>query len=141
MIVLMAGSAWRSAFLVLGIASLGWLIAWVWFFRNDPHEHSSITAEELAALPPRAAQNASLGVPWLRLARRILPVTAVDFCYGWTLWLFLSWIPSFFFGNYHLNLKNSALFSAGVFLSGVVGDTLGGIVSDHVLRRTGNLRR
>jgi hypothetical protein len=24
-------------------------------------------------------------------------VTAVDFCYGWTLWLFLSWIPSFFY--------------------------------------------
>jgi hypothetical protein len=64
-------------------------------------------------------------VPWLSLARRVLPVTAVDFCYGWTLWLFLSWIPSFFFQNFHLNLKDSALFSAGVFLSGVVGDTLG----------------
>jgi len=80
-------------------------------------------------------------VPWLSLARRVLPVTAVDFCYGWTLWLFLSWIPSFFFQNFHLNLKNSALFSAGVFLSGVVGDTLGGIVSDRILKRTGNLRQ
>ena len=28
--------------------------------------------------------------------RRQLPVTLVDFCHGWTLWLFLSWIPSFF---------------------------------------------
>jgi len=35
-----------------------------------------------------------------------------------------------------LNLKDSALFSAGVFFAGVVGDTLGGVVSDVILRRT-----
>jgi MFS family permease len=76
-------------------------------------------------------------VPWRRLFRTILPVTAVDFCYGWTLWLFLSWIPSFFLRNYHLDLKQSAAFSAGVFFAGVIGDTLGGILSDRLLRRTG----
>jgi MFS family permease len=68
----------------------------------------------------------------------MLPVTAVDFCYGWTLWLFLSWIPSFFFQNYHQNLMQSAFYSTGVFLAGVVGDTLGGVMSDRILHRTGN---
>jgi MFS family permease len=68
----------------------------------------------------------------------MLPVTAVDFCYGWTLWLFLSWIPSFFYQNYQLDLKDSAFFSAGVFLAGVAGDTMGGVLSDHILRRTGS---
>jgi hypothetical protein len=78
-----------------------------------------VTAAELERLDTgRMATVARPRVPWLSLARRVLPVTAVDFCYGWTLWLFLSWIPSFFFQNFHLNLKNSALFSAGVFLSG-----------------------
>jgi nitrate/nitrite transporter NarK len=69
----------------------------------------------------------------------VLPVTLVDFCYGWTLWLFLSWIPSFFYKSYHLDLKHSAVFSAGVFLAGVVGDTVGGVLSDWILRRTGRL--
>ena len=55
----------------------------------------------------------------------MLPVTVVDFCYGWTLWLFLSWIPSFFYQNYQQNLMQSAFYSAGVFLAGVIGDTLG----------------
>ncbi|MGA7808031.1 MFS transporter, partial [Bradyrhizobium sp.] len=77
-------------------------------------------------------------VPWLKLFRRMLPVTAVDFCYGWTLWLFLSWIPSFFYQNYHQDLSRSAFYSAGVFLAGVVGDALGGVASDHILHRTGN---
>src|SRR6202007_249457 len=77
---------------------------------------------------------------WVALARRILPVTVVDFCYGWTLWLFLSWIPSFFFENYHLNLQASALFSGGVLFAGGIGDPLGGVASDRLLHLTGSLR-
>ena len=69
----------------------------------------------------------------------MLPVTIVDFCYGWTLWLFLTWIPAFFFENYHQNLQASALFSGGVLLAGVIGDTMGGVVSDRLLRKTGSL--
>jgi hypothetical protein len=65
-------------------------------------------------------------VPWLRLFRRMLPLTGVHFCYGWTLTLYLNWIPSFFYQNYHRDLMQSALYSAGVFFAGVIGDTLGG---------------
>ena len=32
----------------------------------------------------------------------------------------------------------SAFYSAGVFLAGVIGDTLGGVVSDRILHRTGD---
>jgi nitrate/nitrite transporter NarK len=63
----------------------------------------------------------------------------VYFCYGWTLWLYLAWIPSFFVHNYHLDLKRSALFSAGVFFAGVLGDAFGGILSDKIFLKTGNL--
>jgi sugar phosphate permease len=133
--------SWRGSFVVLGVASLIWVAVWLWFFRDDPRSHPSITAAEAAQYPAvRPADAERRKVPWLRLARRVLPVTAVDFCYGWTLWMFLSWIPSFFFQHFHLDLKHSALFSSGVFLSGVVGDTLGGIVSDQILKRTGSLR-
>jgi len=129
--------SWRVSFIVLGTASLLWMLVWAWYFRNDPRDHPSITAADLAVLPPPLSRRRV--VPWFRLARRILPVTIVDFCYGWTLWLFLSWIPAFFFENYHLNLPSSAMFSAGVLFAGVVGDTVGGIVSDRLLRRTRSL--
>jgi len=67
------------------------------------------------------------------------PVTVVYFCYGWTLWLFQSGIPRFFKNQYHLDLQKAALFSSGVFFAGVLGDTLGGLVSDRVFERTKNL--
>jgi MFS family permease len=138
MAALLAFMSWRSSFLILGLASLAWLFVWAWYFRNDPRDHPAITKADLAALPPPAGR-APRAVPWLRLARHMLPVTIVDFCYGWTLWLFLSWIPSFFFENYHLNLQSSALFAGGVLLAGVVGDTVGGVASDCLLHMTGSL--
>ena len=74
--------------------------------------------------PPRAAHDAD---------------TIVYFCYGWTLWLYLSWIPLYLQHAHNLNLKSSALFSSAVLFSGVVGDTMGGVVSDWVFKLTGNL--
>ena len=138
MAALLLFMSWRRSLVLLGLASLAWLVAWVWYFRNDPRRHSAITTADLAALP-EPSTGIRPAIPWLRLARRILPVTMVDFCYGWTLWLFLSWIPAFFFENYHLNLQASAMFSAGVLFAGVIGDTAGGVATDRLLRRTGNL--
>jgi len=128
---------WRGAFLVLALLSLVWVLVWLQYFRDVPTS-PPLTADELAGLPVHGPRQATEAVPWFKLFRRMLPVTAVDFCYGWTLWLFLSWIPSFFYQNYHQNLTQSAFYSAGVFLAGVIGDTLGGVLSDRILKRTGN---
>jgi MFS family permease len=131
--------SWRRSFVILGIASLAWPLLWFRYFQNDPRHHPSMTATDLAALPKPAISPRPAN-PWLRLARLILPVTIVDFCYGWTLWLFLTWIPTFFFENYHLKLQTSALFSAGVLFAGVIGDTAGGVATDRLLRKTGSLK-
>jgi MFS family permease len=68
------------------------------------------------------------------------PVTLTYFCYGWSLWLYLNWLPLFFKNNYNLDIRNSALFASGVFFAGVVGDSLGGILSDRILKKTGDVR-
>ena len=131
---------WRAAFIIIGVVSLTWVFVWFWYFRDDPKEHPAITEAELAMLPRRDASTTRPIVPWRSLVPRILPVTIVYFCYGWTLWLFLSWIPLFFINSYKLDVKQSAIFSLGVFLAGVIGDTLGGVVSDWLFHKTGNVR-
>ena len=124
--LLVAYASWRDSFVAFAALNLFWLVPWLWVSRSE--------SRPPAAGPDRPATTLS----WA-LARRMLPVTAVDFCYGWTLWLFLSWIPSFFYDNFHLDLKGSALFSSGVFTAGVIGDLVGGLASDHILKRTGRL--
>jgi MFS family permease len=137
-VALIAWVTWRGSFFVLGAVSLVWTLVWGLYFRDSPAEHPSITPEELKRLPTfrSRADRKRDPVPWGPLTRRMLPVTVVYFCYGWTLWLYLSWIPQYFTHSFNLNLRNSSLFAAGVFFGGVVGDTLGGVVTDRVYERT-----
>jgi MFS family permease len=136
---LIALATWRGAFVVLGCISLIWVLLWVWYYRDDPRDHRSITDAELSVLPARAPATRPK-VPWGPLLRRMWPVTFTYFCYGWCLWLYLNWLPLFFKNNYSMDISKSAIFASGVFFAGVVGDTLGGVISDAILRRTGNVR-
>ncbi|HWZ47899.1 MAG TPA: MFS transporter [Herbaspirillum sp.] len=136
---IMAAYGWRQSFYVCGILSLVWIIVWSFVFTEHPADHPRITSEELAKLPP--AKKKSPPVPWGPLFKKMMPVTIVYFCYGWTLWLFLSWIPQYFLHSYDLNLTKSALFASSVFFAGVIGDTLGGVVSDRIFKKTGDLKK
>jgi MFS family permease len=132
---------WRVAFIFAGLVGVLWVAIWHWYFRDEPALHKGVSKAELAALPvPRDRTNRGK-VPVRRLLKRMLPVTIVDFCYAWTLWVFLTWLPSFFLHSYHLDLKNSALFTSGVFVAGILGDTLGGAISDRVYRMSGSLKK
>src|SRR5262249_58687675 len=86
-------------------------------------------------------QGEGCGVRWLAVGRRMGRGTIVYFCYGWTLWLYLTWLPSYFLNVYRYDLRKSALFTSAVFFAGVVGDYLGGVVSDRILHRTNDLQR
>jgi ACS family glucarate transporter-like MFS transporter len=138
-VAVMAAYGWRDSFYVCAAISFAWVGLWALSFTEDPAAHPRITAEELKDLP--VARKVRVPVPWGPLFKRMAPVTIVYFCYGWTLWLFLSWIPQYFLHSYNLNLAKSALFASSVFLAGVIGDTLGGIVTDKLFERTGSLTK
>ena len=137
---IIATLGWRASFLITGAMSLSWVIVWYWFFRDEPNTHKDMTPEELAELPAYVQVKDRTPVPWGPMLRRILPITFVDFCYGWTLWVYLTWIPTFFKDNYGLDLAKFALFTSLVLFAGVVGDSAGGIISDRWYRMTGNLK-
>jgi MFS transporter, ACS family, glucarate transporter len=138
-VLIMARYGWRESFYACAALSFLWVALWALTFTEFPKDHPNVTALELASLPPPPID--ASGVPWRRLFKRMTPVTIVYFCYGWTLWLYLSWIPQYFLHSQHLDLKQSALFASGVFFAGVLGDTLGGIVTDRILKRSGDLQR
>lgn len=138
-VAVMAVYGWRESFYICGVISIVWVAVWALVYTEHPKDHPRITQAELDALPQPKPKPAA--VPWGPLFRRMMPVTIVYFCYGWTLWLFLSWIPQYFLHSYDLDLKKSAVFASAVFFAGVIGDTLGGIVTDRILTRTGSLKR
>jgi MFS family permease len=145
---LVATVGWRAGFIALGVLSAVWSIVWLRRFRDRPQDDERVTETELDELDIRYADAApgtasvapNRQVPWRRLVARLAPVTLVDFCYGWMLWVYLTWLPSFFEDEYGLALGGFALFTSLVLSAGVVSDTLGGMVSDRLLARTRSLR-
>jgi MFS family permease len=145
---LIATIGWRYGFLALGVLSVLWAIRWLRRFRDRPQDDDRVSDAELDELhlthadeaPGAAAAVSHRQVPWRRLVARMAPVTLVDFCYGWMLWVYLTWLPSFFEDEYGLALAGFAVFTSLVLSAGVVSDTLGGMLSDRLLARTGSLR-
>jgi ACS family glucarate transporter-like MFS transporter len=137
-VAIMASYGWRSAFFACALLSFLWVVLWAVTFTEFPRDHPGVSAKELEQLPSTVPL--SKQVPWMRLIRRMMPVTIVYFCYGWTLWLNLSWIPQYFLHSQHLDLRHSAFFASCVFFAGVLGDSLGGIVTDRLLTYTKHLR-
>ena len=133
--------SWRGSFIVLGLASLIWVVVWYLYFRNDPREHDGVSEDEVKVLPPYGTRKESADVPWGRLVPRMLPTMLVYFCYGWTFWLFLSWIPQYFQQGHGMSLTGSALSAAIVASGGVLGDTAGGMISDRIYKTTGDLAK
>jgi len=141
-----AAYGWRQSFVVLGLASLVWTVLWLFSFQDTPELHGRVAPSELAeirgARPPSStpgAARAPVATPWRRIVRAMALVTLVDFCYGWSLWVFLTWLPSYLADARGFALKQMAVMAALPLLAGVVGDTLGGVVSDAIYRRTGRL--
>jgi len=138
---IIAWKGWRESFWLVGIVSLVWVFFWIWYFRDHPADHPKMTQAEIDELPTyQTVKRTKEPTPWRLLIKRVAPVTFIDFCYGWTLWVYLTWIPSFFSGRYGLDLKTFALFTSLVLAAGVFGDTLGGMFSDQLMHRTGNLQ-
>jgi sugar phosphate permease len=120
---LVAVSSWRWSFIAFGICSLAWTLLWLSVYRND-------TQKPVSKVTPAGSK-----VPFLKVAKRILPITLIDFCYGWVLWTYLNWTPLFLSHQYELELKQTAVFATGIFFAGVVGDTAGGLLSDFLYKR------
>ncbi|UTV58851.1 MFS transporter [Burkholderia arboris] len=130
---LMTWLSWRAAFFVIGAVTVVWLAWWIVGFREHPLGDDDGRARTARPAAPSGP------TPWGPLFRRMAPTIFVYFCYGWTAWLFFTWLPTFFLNGQGLNLKSTALFASGVFFAGVVGDTLGGWLCDRIYRKTGNL--
>jgi ACS family D-galactonate transporter-like MFS transporter len=122
-LAIVARYGWRESFIVLGAASLVWTAVWLASFRDTPEEHPWMTGVELAEI--RAGGDAPRGVrastPWRRIAARMWLVTGVDFCYGWSLWVFLTWLPSYLSESRGFTLDQMALMTMLPLLAGVVG--------------------
>jgi len=133
----MSGYGWREAFYVCAAISFAWVALWALSFTEHPSEHraSRRPRSPRCRRPRQGRAGAVEGA-----VQRMLPVTIVYFCYGWTLWLFLSWIPQYSCTATTEPDQVGAVRLERV-LRGVVGDHAWRRRHDRILARSASLRK
>jgi ACS family D-galactonate transporter-like MFS transporter len=136
---------WRYVFFILGVLGLAWAIAFYVMYRNSPSDVPRVNPEELAYIrgaastTPEAPQQRA--VPWGQIfaSPDIWLLTLAYFAYGYTFWIYITWLPTYLTEARHLAFGALALAVTVPLAGGVPGDLVGGWLSDEIYKRTGSL--
>jgi sugar phosphate permease len=140
----------RSVFYICGAVGFVWALWWYVSYRNLPEEHRAVNRAELALIrgvgddgaikPAMIEKKAS--VPWGVLLRspNMWAIMCAYFTYVYCLYIFLTWLPSYLVEARHFTLIKVGLFASLPLFAGVIGDTVGGLVTDWLLHRTGSTK-
>jgi len=149
-VLIMSQLGWRPVFLICGVIGLMWSAWWGWSYRNLPEEHGLVNRAELerirgvdangAIKPPPVEKQTN--VPWATLVRspNMWAIMCAYFTYVYCLWIFLSWLPSYLIEVRHFTLIKVGLFASLPLFAGVIGDTVGGLATDWLLKKTGSAK-
>lgn len=147
---IMLAFGWRAIFYVFGSFGILWGIGFNFFYRNNPEEHKAVNQAELAHIRGLNADGTiktfdvreRLKTPW----RRILGAANMWYiAVGWGCFFFgsnfyLTWYPTYLREYRHMSLKTLGLLGALPLIAGMLGDVVGGGISDAIVKRTGSAR-
>lgn len=136
---------WRAAFVSFGSLGLVWAAVWYWYYRDTPDEHLSVNAAERQLIHSSIGELRSKTtprVPWRAIlrSRTLWLLSAMYFCYGYCLAVYLDWFPTYLRDHRGFNLKQMGFYAMLPLLAGTIGDLAGGWTTDWWYKRTRHLR-
>ena len=134
--------SWRGVFVTFGLVGLVWVAVWLYWFRNDPSEHPSVSPGELAAIVadrPRETDHGSGWTYWRTLMRsRNMIALSVMYIPNCMIFYFcITWLPTYLLERHGFNISGMALFAGLPLLVSMPGDLLGGWLTDRLSSRYG----
>src|ERR1700681_3898431 len=149
-VLIMTALGWRSVFYICGAVGILWSVLWYFAYRNLPEEHALVNEAELKYIRGVDEKgNAKLAnvakkpnVPWSTMLKspNMWAIMLAYFTYVYCLWIFLSWLPSYLVEFRHFTLLKVGFLASLPLVAGVVGDTVGGLTTDWLLAKTGNIK-
>ncbi len=131
---------WRAPFFVNGLIGLLWVfVCWLWF-RNEPSEMKNISAEEIKLIKDnRRFQLHKELFPWKIVLGnwRIWTMMAGFFSANWVLYFFVAWMPVYLQQGRHISENNMKLTSSYLFIFGMGGALLSGLLNDWLVKKKG----
>ncbi|MDB5761414.1 MAG: major facilitator superfamily 1 [Herminiimonas sp.] len=140
---LIAQAGWRGSFLVTGAVGVCLGVFW-WILYRTPAQAKWISAEERVLINDSAApavatdsaaakKRASGGLKKLLAEKTMWGLALSQGCAGYTLYLFLTWLPTYFERAHGMNVVKSSLYTAAPYASACVLGIMLGYLSDRLL--------
>jgi ACS family glucarate transporter-like MFS transporter len=128
---------WRAGFFVAGLLGFVWLIAWLLYYRQ-PETATFIGEEERRKILTERGGDTIPGTaaPVLALlrCRSIWGTFVTQGCAVYTVYLFLTWLPTYLQATRGLTILKSGFYTAVPYAVAVPGTILVGWLSDRLLR-------
>jgi MFS transporter, ACS family, D-galactonate transporter len=132
---------WRFSFAMTGVVSFVFFLAFYFLYRNpsDDKKLSKSEREYLTqndAVSDKKSQSSGSRLWYLLKRRKVLGLAVGFAAYNYCFYLLLTWLPSYFTGALHLDLKASVLYTSIPWLFATAMDlAVGGWLVDALIRR------
>ena len=131
---------WRASFVAFGTLGIAWAATWHAWYRDRPADHPAVDAAELAWIEhDQAAAAHTSATPWrlLLASRNLYAICAMYFAFGYGLYFYFTWLPTYLIRELGFSLLAGGLFAALPFLLAGLADLLGGWLTDRLARTHG----
>lgn len=134
---------WRMAFLALTVIGLIWAVLWLIFVTDHPHQSRFVTREEAELVRLGRLEQAEVAtdgedVSLIACLKRpaVIALGIALFGFNYTLYIFISWMPTYLANVMHVNMKDMAIAAMLPWVGGFAGDIGGGWLADWLYRRS-----
>jgi sugar phosphate permease len=134
---------WRTSFVLFGTIGLVWAAAWFTWYRDRPEDHPAVNAQELSWIrqDPRDAESLPIRdrTPWgaLLRSRNLYAICAMYFAFGYGLYFYFTWLPTYLIKQLGFSLLAGGLFASLPFVLAGFADLAGGWLTDYLCRTRG----
>lgn len=131
--VLLLTMSWRGMFVVIGAAGFIVMFVWLKIYRDPDY-----VANKVKAVPKEEIKISHTSqAKWSQLFKYKSTWFMIIGNFGimFTIWVYLTWLPSYLETERGFSLKQTGWIAAIPFLAGIIGVLLGGVISDRFIRK------
>jgi MFS family permease len=129
---------WRMSFALFGLVGVIWVLAFRFWFRDDPAEHKGVNAQELELLQgARTLSTTAHAGGWLKLfaSPEIAALLLQYFFVSFVWYFYITWLPTYLKEAWSLSGSAAAAYSVIPLMFGGFGSIISGMLPRKIPRR------
>ena len=128
---------WEWAFYSFGLIGVVWFFAWQKLASSQPSDHLNITAKELAHIQLEGEPSKTETAPPILSLLKSPAVRAImvaHFCNNWSLFLLLTWLPTFINKGLGVDYASVGMFTMIPFVTSFFFYNISGGIADRMIK-------